>query len=65
MTQPNLKDLVNPGDPVTVVFENATSITGTFESWRENYKYMVVSEPQGGPATSWHIINNFEYLTVT
>jgi hypothetical protein len=58
--QINLQDLIQPGDTFTVVFSDTTSVTGVFQSWRDNFKYMVVfSDPDT------HVIAHYNYFTVT
>jgi hypothetical protein len=59
MAQTNLRDIIKYGDAVVVTFNNAATLTGTFLSWRENFRYMVVTE-----TTNTHVIENYNYFTV-
>jgi hypothetical protein len=59
MAETNLRDLLKYGDSVTVTFEAASTITGVFQSWREDFKYMVITEN-----LNTHVIENFDYFTV-
>jgi hypothetical protein len=56
----NLRDIIEPGDAVTVTFDDASTLVGVFQSWREDFKFMEITE-----TTNTHVILNYNYFTVT
>jgi hypothetical protein len=60
MAQTNLRDLIKQGDAITVVWSDTSSVTGVFESWREGYRYMVITEG----LNTLVIPDNYDYFSV-
>jgi hypothetical protein len=58
--QTNLRDIIVQGDAITVVWSDTTSVTGVFESWREDYRYMVITEG----LNTLVIPNNYDYFSI-
>jgi hypothetical protein len=54
----NLQDLIQPGWDVTVTFDDASTLVGTFVSWRDNFKYMVITV-----AADTYVIQNYNHFT--
>jgi hypothetical protein len=59
MAQTNLRDIIVQGMAITVVFDDATTLVGVFQNFRENYKFLVVTE-----GLNTHVIDNYNYFTV-
>jgi hypothetical protein len=59
MAQTNLRDIIKQGDAVTVTFDDATTLVGVFQSFREDYRFLVVTE-----ALNTHVIDNYNYFSV-
>jgi hypothetical protein len=60
MAQTNLRDIIQQGDAITVVWSDTSSVTGVFESWREGYRYMVITEG----LNTLVIPDNYDYFSV-
>ena len=59
MATTNLRDIVKQGDTITVTFNNQGDVVGTFESWRENYRFMIVKS-----GLNTHIIRDYAHAFV-
>jgi hypothetical protein len=60
MSQINLQDILVQGDAVTLVWSDTSTISGVFQSWREGFRYMVITEG----LNTLLIPDNYSYASV-